>query len=296
MRFTIVGAGAVGSLWAIALYKAGHHVHFTTRQPDTQVTRHFVNMPSLLFSANNVENIQDSDCIIVCVKAFQIRDAIHAIKPYLHPDTPVVLMHNGMGSADVALNALPDNPVLLATTSHGSLKVSTETIRHTGFGETRLGGINANGKQCDFLSDVFQHALPSCYWEEAIETALWKKLAVNCMINPLTATLQVQNGVLTQPEHLTQLTALSEEISEVMMAEGLVMTPKEVLNNALTVATATAENYSSMNRDVFYLRFSEIDAITGYLIHRATIHGIAVPENERLYHAIKKLEQSYDHT
>ncbi|MDD1783465.1 2-dehydropantoate 2-reductase [Enterovibrio sp. ZSDZ35] len=296
MRFTIVGAGAVGSLWAIKLHEAGHHVHFWTRESDTQIVRHAERSAPLVFSANNVDDMAESDCIIVCVKAFQVKDTLSAIKTSVHPDTPVVFMHNGMGSADIALSALPNNPILLATTSHGSLKVTPETIRHTGVGETRLGGINPTGYQCDFLADVFHHALAPCYWEHNIQHALWKKLAINCLINPITALEQIQNGALLEAKFEPVLDKLSEEVSNVMCEEGLPISRQAVLNNALAVASATAENYSSMNRDVFYHRHSEIDAITGYLLHRATLHGIAVPENERLYHAIKKLEQSYDHT
>ncbi|KXF79800.1 2-dehydropantoate 2-reductase [Enterovibrio coralii] len=296
MRFTIVGAGAVGSLWALKLHEAGHSVQFWTRQSTDTLIRHQEGSPQKVFTANSLELVQESDCLLFCVKAFQVKEALSSIAAHVHKDTPVVFLHNGMGTAELALSTLPNNPLLLATTSHGSLKVSEETIKHTGLGETRLGGINSTGNQCDFLAEVFQHALPPCYWERSIERALWKKLAINCMINPLTALLQAQNGVITDPQYRTQLDALSDEISLVMCAEGMATSAKEVFDSAIAVATATAENYSSMNRDVYYRRPSEIEAITGFLIHRASIHGIATPENTRLYHAIKELEQSYDHT
>ncbi|CZF77345.1 2-dehydropantoate 2-reductase [Grimontia celer] len=294
MRFTLVGAGAVGALWGLKLLEAGHQVHFVTRKEESQITLGFEHQKPQTFSANRPSLVEDSDCLVVCVKAFQVIDAISAVKSHLHPDTPVVLMHNGMGTANEVLQALTNNPLVLATTSHGALKLSPSVLRHTGIGETRLGGANATGEQCDFLAEVFNHALPNAYWEQEIQTALWQKLAVNCMINPITALRQCQNGELLSDGLQGQLNTLSEEIARVMQAEGLITAPSEVLKRALQVAKATAKNHSSMNRDVHFKRHSEIEFITGYLISRAESHDIAVPENRALYQAIKNLEQSYD--
>ncbi|MDI5568754.1 hypothetical protein MJI47_30435, partial [Salmonella enterica subsp. enterica serovar Kentucky] len=40
---------------------------------------------------------------------------------------------------------------------------------------------------------------------------------------------------------------------------------------------------SSMLQDVRAMRHTEIDYITGYLLKRARVHGLAVPENSRLF-------------
>lgn len=296
MRFTLVGAGAVGTLWGLSLANAGHQVHWITRQNETAVLRGFEADTAIVFPANQRELLADSDCVLVCVKAFHVQTALETLLPDLHPDTPVILMHNGMGTAEKALKLLPNNPLLLAITSHGSLVVTETEVRHTGLGETHIGGINPSGKQCDFLKDVFEHALPPVSWHPEITSALWRKLAVNCMINPLTALEQCQNGDLLSPVYQTQLQTLSQEIASVMHAEGQEVSAKEVFAFSLAVASATAQNYSSMNRDVHYKRLSEIDYITGYLINRAESHGIATPANRALYQAIKERELSYDIT
>ncbi|MGL5739621.1 MAG: ketopantoate reductase C-terminal domain-containing protein, partial [Plesiomonas shigelloides] len=59
------------------------------------------------------------------------------------------------------------------------------------------------------------------------------------------------------------------------------------------VIQATAENFSSMHQDITLQRASEIDYITGYLIHRAQAHGLAVPHHQALYAAIKQLESAH---
>ncbi|VFS24587.1 2-dehydropantoate 2-reductase [Enterobacter cancerogenus] len=60
------------------------------------------------------------------------------------------------------------------------------------------------------------------------------------------------------------------------------------------VIDSTAENISSMLQDVRALRHTEIDYITGYLLKRARAHGVAVPENARLYDLVKRKESEYE--
>ncbi|MEZ8141602.1 2-dehydropantoate 2-reductase [Enterovibrio norvegicus FF-454] len=296
MHFTIVGTGAIGSLWGLKLRQAGHQVHLLTRHQEVTLERGFEKAQPVYFAANQPDLLKDSDCIVICVKAFHVEAAIHRILPNLHPDMPVVLMHNGMGTTDTALRLVSNNPLLFATTSHGSLMLSSTEVKHTGIGETRVGGINALGKRCGFLTDVLDHALSPCCWDEHIQQALWHKLAINCMINPLSAIDQIPNGDLLLPCYQEQLLLLSKEIAQVMNTEGIATSGDDVLHKTLDVAQATASNYSSMNRDIFHQRRSEIDFITGYLIKRAALHGIATPKNTALYKAIKNLESSYDNT
>ncbi|PLP23197.1 2-dehydropantoate 2-reductase, partial [Klebsiella pneumoniae] len=39
---------------------------------------------------------------------------------------------------------------------------------------------------------------------------------------------------------------------------------------------------------------TEIDYITGFLLNRARAHGVAVPENARLFELIKRKENEYE--
>lgn len=56
----------------------------------------------------------------------------------------------------------------------------------------------------------------------------------------------------------------------------------QVINN-------TAENYSSMNRDIHFQRITENDYICGYLLDKAKHHAIKVPMITQLYQEIDKL-------
>ena len=68
----------------------------------------------------------------------------------------------------------------------------------------------------------------------------------------------------------------------------------EDIDYVMQVIDATAENISSMLQDIRALRHTEIDYINGFLLRRARAHGIAVPENTRLFEMVKRKESEYE--
>ncbi|HDM8233641.1 TPA: 2-dehydropantoate 2-reductase [Vibrio campbellii] len=293
MNILILGPGAVGSLWATKFKLAGHNVSLWGRSSNSEQLLQLDDNPAISFSNQRIPSVQNADLIVVTVKAWQVESAIEPLLPYISEDTIIMLMHNGMGTAPLLEAKLPDNPLIVATTTHGAYKPSKEQVLHTGQGNTQLGGFNAKGAQCDFLADVMNHALPEVNWNPNINAALWTKLAINCAINPLTAIHQCKNGELATLEFATKLANITYELVEVMNKEEIEVDFDSLHATIMQVVNATAANYSSMRQDVFHQRRTEIDFITGYLLQAAEKHHISTPENAKLYQRIKQIEQSW---
>lgn len=163
-------------------------------------------------------------------------------------------------------------------------------------GTTTLGGYNQLGHRCHFLSDVFDHALPSVGWSDAINKPLWEKLAINCVINPLTALNQCLNGDLAQEKYTSTIEQLIDEVCAVAKTKDINLSTEELSGSVNKVISATANNHSSMQQDIAQQRKTEIEYITGYLLAQAKIHKITAPANQALYEKIKTIEQSWsDH-
>lgn len=122
--------------------------------------------------------------------------------------------------------------------------------------------------------------------------AIWKKLAVNCVINPLTVIYNCRNGDLQK--YMPHVVALVKEIAYVMEAEGYSTSSDSLLHYVTNVICMTADNYSSMYQDVLAQRHTEIDYITGYLLKMARKHGISLTENSHVFETIKRKEQTYE--
>lgn len=294
MNITILGAGSIGSLWACHLANAGHNVSIWSNKPEKSETLLILdNQNPKRFITNSVLQLKSADVILVTVKAWQVNGAISALLEHLAPETIIVFMHNGMGTMDDLPVSLYEHPIVLATTTHGAYKPSQNSICHTGFGSTTLGGYNNLGQRCHFLSDVFENALPSVTWSDSINKALWDKLSINCVINPLTAIHQCLNGDLLQEKFSTLVVQLVSEICAVRHAEKFEINSDVLLTSVHQVISATAKNHSSMQQDISHKKITEIDYINGYLCKVAQRHGISVPTNQELYSQIKNIEQSW---
>ncbi|SHO58462.1 2-dehydropantoate 2-reductase [Vibrio quintilis] len=294
MNIVILGPGAIGALWAVKLRQAGHRVSVWARQADREYPVSLDGLLPVNFQNHTDEDIRQADLIFVTVKSWQIVAALDSVSKLLQPETMLLLMHNGMGVTEELGIYLETHPCLIATTSHGALKQESRTfpvqVSHTGKGETWIGAANQAGQHCTFMTDVLNHAFAPVYWHHNMTQAQWQKLAVNCVINPLTAINQCVNGQLASSEFTRQISALITEISRVMNAEGLTTDTGQLKKRIYQVIENTGENYSSMYQDIFRRRTTEIDYITGYLLKVAEKHQIAIPEHEKVYHQIKHIE------
>ncbi|MDF2622707.1 MULTISPECIES: 2-dehydropantoate 2-reductase [Kosakonia] len=293
MRITVLGCGALGQLWLTALCKQGHEVQGWLRIPQPYCSVNLVEEDGTIFNesltANDPDFLARSDLLLVTLKAWQVSDAVKGLVASLSPTTPVLLLHNGMGTVE-ELKSLP-NPLLMGTTTHAARR-DGNVIIHVASGITHIGPARAQDGEFSYLADTLQMALPDVAWHNTIRPALWRKLAVNCVINPLTALRDCKNGDLRDvPEEIEKI---AREVAAVIEREGHHISADELIAYVHQVIESTAENISSMLQDVRAMRHTECDYITGYLLRRARAHGIAVPENARLFDLIKRKESEYE--
>ena len=165
-------------------------------------------------------------------------------------------------------------------------------IIHVANGITHIGPARQQDGDYSYLADILQTVLPDVAWHNNIRAELWRKLAVNCVINPLTAIWNCPNGELRH--HPQEIMQICEEVAAVIEREGHHTSAEDLRDYVMQVIDATAENISSMLQDIRALRHTEIDYINGFLLRRARAHGIAVPENTRLFEMVKRKESEYE--
>ena len=290
----IIGAGAIGCLWAANLKRIGQDVHLVTRQALSTNTLHYQDLQQqqLEFKISHSKTLLNSnDPVLVCVKATQVKQAIQEQLQMIGAQQVIVLMHNGMGCAEQVQKLLPDNPIICATTANASLQHGPLDIQQTGLGSTYLGAFNQSAKQYKYLVKTLNSALTDTHWADDIKQKLWLKLLINSAINPLTALFQIKNGGLQDSFFEKKIISIAKESLQVAKAEQIYFTEEELLEKINQVIVATAENYSSMNRDLFFQRNTENEYINGYLLKKAQQHKIVTPFIESLYRKIKDAER-----
>ncbi|WP_034949155.1 2-dehydropantoate 2-reductase [Erwinia oleae] len=292
MRITVLGCGALGQIWLAALDKQGHSVQGWLRVPQSHcavqvVTPHGITY-SKTFMANDAQFLAGSDLLLVTSKAWQVSEAVKNLP--LPDRCPILLLHNGMGTLD-ELKSLRQ-PVLKGVTTHAAMRDGSRVV-HVASGTTHIGPLSPEGAALSYLAEVLHQALPDVAWHNNVASAAWQKLAVNCVINPLTVQYDCPNGELLN--HPQEIAALCRELAMIMAREGQHTSPEALLSFVMDVIDSTAANISSMLQDIRAGRRTEIDYITGYVIRRARAQGLSLPENTRLFEMVKRKEHYNEH-
>jgi len=280
----VVGRGAVGLLAASRWALSGQQVQLWLRQPETlnfgfSVERR--DFPMQLAAAT----AGPFDKVLVPVKAFDTVAAVQQLVPHLSPQAQVVLCHNGMGTLEQVQTLLkPDQGLWFASTTHGAYKPFSLQIRHSGVGETILGPCNDAARRAPVkVACELDLALGPLQQVPDIMPYLWRKLAVNAVINPLTGLLLVRNGHLLQAQYQRQIDQLLQEFVAVAEARGQPLSLLELQQLVAKVLNSTANNFSSMQQDVANQRRTELKAITGFLLQQARAANIDMPAHQALY-------------
>lgn len=293
-NWNILGAGAIGHFFAEKLLKSGQHAAFVLRPKSESHIRNF-NFENL--ANENTSNTvmaqghltPKCDFLLVTLKAHQVLPALTLLQSQIDKHCCIVLLHNGMGTAEQIERLFPRNAIMVGTTSNAVLKISDQHIRHTGAGVTWLGPFNNQAKRYKDIASQLS-ALEELEWCEDIREKLWLKLIINCAINPLTALHQCKNGELASPALYPQVVKLVQELALVCEKARLPWSYTELQVQVDNVITRTAENYSSMHQDRHFNRPSEIDFITGYILKVANAYSIPLPANQALLEKIKQQE------
>ncbi|KAJ5126740.1 hypothetical protein N7448_007519 [Penicillium atrosanguineum] len=248
-------------------------------------------------STNPIHNL------IVAVKASATVSALEPIKHRLGRHSTICLFQNGMGQIDdLNERIFPDASTrptyMFGIMRHGVyLRSLAEAILAGANGSASLGIVDSNDQesrrsQAEFLMDVLLRA-PSLncerlQWADLFKVQLFK-LAVNCVLNPLTAILDVRNGCIGENSNLWPLhDRLLQEISTVFqnlpelqslpIDRNLFSVPslKSVVSD---MVEKTAQNSSSMREDMRKGRATEIEYINGWILRRGKELGINCDTN-----------------
>lgn len=293
MKIVICGAGAIGQLYGGYFATAGHQVSLLNSK-GPMASQEFV-----LQTADSGERPWASaelpaipDIILVTTKAYQVVTAVQQLSRLglLAHKCSLVLLHNGMGPAEQL--AVPSHvELVLASSRHGALRIDDNRVKHTGIGQTDLGFARSSscteGQQA--LLELFALMPGNSQWHSDIKQPLWHKLLINCVINPVTARDQILNGKLLDSHYQPELQQLCDEAWAVASAAGVAIEAEQLLQQVLQVASATANNRSSMMQDVSLQRRSEIDYINGYLVAQAHRYQLPCSAHSALLDQIRQM-------
>ncbi|MBS7663792.1 putative 2-dehydropantoate 2-reductase [Pseudomonas lalucatii] len=284
----ILGAGSLGCLWAVRLARAGVPLRLILRSPErlaayrragglTLVERGAARLYPL--QAQTAAEPAPIRRLLLACKAYDAADAIAGLAPRLAAGAEVILLQNGLGSQDAVAARLPQARCILASSTEGAFRDGDFRVVFAGHGHTWLGDPQDLAPPT-WLADL-QRAGIVHDWSLDILARLWRKLALNCAINPLTVLYDCRNGGLL--EHPAEVATLCEELAELLQRCGQPSAASALHDEVQRVIQATAANYSSMHQDVAQGRRTEIAYLLGHACAAAARHRLVLPHLTTLH-------------
>ncbi|MET1080050.1 MAG: putative 2-dehydropantoate 2-reductase [Pseudomonas sp.] len=283
----VLGVGSLGSLWATRLARAGQPVRLILRDSARLAAYRAAGGLTLVepggssaypIPAETANATTPIHRLLLACKAYDAEEAVAALAARLAPDAELILLQNGLGSQDAVAARLPRSRCILASSTEGAFREADFRVVFAGHGYTWLGDPR-DPSPPPWLT-VLDEAGIAHEWTTDILTRLWRKLALNCAINPLTVLHDCRNGGLL--EHPAEVATLCAELTELLLISGQPAAAEDLHSEVLRVIQATASNYSSMHQDVARQRRTEIGVLLDQACAVATRHRLGLPHLKAL--------------
>lgn len=313
MRYLVMGAGALGSIFGGFLIKSGHDVtlagldeHLRAMQSDGLTITGLWGEHALknLKTSYGTEGLKGTfDCVLLAVKSYITPQAITQCLPFIHSDTLVVSIQNGLGNWETIATAVGWHRTVGARIIFGADIPQPGTARVTVYADKVLLGSPTGAipyeRILPIVDDLNLAGIPTAFSTE-IASQLWGKVLYNCSLNALGAIFGVPYGFLAEgPETVRLIRAIIQEVFAVAVAKGIKLPYAEpaeyerVLLDKQLPPTVT--HHSSMFQDISLGRRTEIDALNGAIAHYGKELGIATPVNDVITALIKGFERRSAH-
>lgn len=303
MHVLVHGTGAVGGYFGALLARGGCDVTFVARGENlaalrTRGLRVLLGDPGRALELRPVRAVETpavagaADLVLVCVKSYDTRAAVEALRPAVGPETIVLSLQNGIENEALLAEGLGLPPLLVGLTRIGVERVAPGTILYSGRGEILFGEPDGReSPRARRLAAAFAAAgIPHQLRRDVLVTA-WEKLAWNAGFNAVTTlTDATVREVLAAPASCDLVVRAMEEVDAVAVASGVPVRRRRtraVLDDSLA---GLPDFPTSMLQDRRRGRRLEHDAINGAVVRAAARTGVAVPVNAALLALLARLD------
>ena len=304
MRIAVVGAGAMGSVYAALLADAGNDVVVVdlAREHVEAIRRDGLRVEGAsgertvrLDAVTDPGDVAPVDLVVVATKALQASDAAASSLPLLGEDSLVLTIQNGRGSAEAVGDVVGADRLLVGVAGgFGASLLGPGHARHEGMELVRLGEARGGpSPRLEQIADVWRSAGFSVETCDDIDRVIWEKLICNATFSGPCAVLDRRIGdVLSDPDAWAVASACAREGYDVATALGVRLTFDDPVAYVAAFGSRIPEAYPSLAQDLRAGRRSEIDVINGEIPRAGRAVDVAAPVNETVASLVRALERA----
>lgn len=302
MRISIVGAGAMGGLFACRLIDAGADV--TLIDVDANLL-HVLRTSGLklqgkrgerlypLRAARSEDVFGEMDALFVFTKSFHTRQAIASCLHLVGQSTLVVTLQNGLDSVPVLREYIADDQLVMGMTDYPADVVSPGVVRSLGDAQVKLRGVvPAPMPRLQRLVELLQKGGLKSVIDADIEVRIWEKVVFNTALNSVCALAGTAVGqVAASPDDRNLVFALVREAVSVASAVGIALNTQRIHDAIESAFVEHASHKPSMLQDIEHGKRIEVDALSGALLGHAGRHALAVPVMTSVDARLRQIER-----
>jgi 2-dehydropantoate 2-reductase len=306
VKIGIIGTGAMGSVYAALLGRAGNEVWAidTCREHIDAIAADGLRVSgaSGTYTVSNLHvgstpaDAGPCDVWVIATKAADVATAARDLAPLVRPDDVVMPFQNGLGAAARVARHVPDDQIMIGIAEgFGSSIPEPGAVHHNGMRLIRIGemagGMTDRAKRIEQL------------WGDAgfnvrafadIERMIWEKFLCNVALSAPTASFDVTVGeLMANPEAWAVALGCMMEAYRVGAAKGVTFSFDDPVRYVTEFASTIPDASPSMRLDHMARRPAEIDAINGMVVELSRDLGFDAPYNETLCALLRARESRF---
>jgi 2-dehydropantoate 2-reductase len=306
-KIAIIGAGAMGSVYAGLMQDAGHEVHGVCKWADhveavnakgLRVTGasgdRTVRLSSM--SQHVEEDLGHMDLVILATKSFDVEEAAASARPLIGPDTIVQTIQNGLGAPERVAKILdPGRLVVGVVGGFGASVPEPGVAHHNGMEMIRFGAFDSlSGAELERSAEVWTSSGFTVKLFEDVQQMVWEKFIMNVAFSGTTCATGMTIGEVMNNETSWEVARkCSEEAIAVAKARGVRLDVGDPIEHVRKLGSKIPNARPSMLLDATLKRRCEVDAINGAVVEEGRRLGVATPVNETVANLIRARELTY---
>jgi 2-dehydropantoate 2-reductase len=302
MKIAIIGTGGVGGYFGAKLAQHNHEVTFLARGKHLEtIKNNGLTIKSINgdFTVTNIKatdkitNIEAPDLVLIGVKAWQIKEIREELNTILHSESLVVPLQNGVLAVEELSEAIDAKRILGGLCRIFGKIEAPGIIRHMGVTPTIVFGEmdGTISSRAQMLQELFEKAGIKSKLSDDINAELWKKFIAIC-VSGLLAVSKTNYGELREMKETRQMMMdLFNEIYALSQKMGINIASNFVDKTVAFIDSFPADSTSSLTRDVWEGKPSEIEYQNGTVVKLGEKHGVATPVNRFVYNCILPMER-----
>jgi 2-dehydropantoate 2-reductase len=306
MKIAIIGAGAMGSIYASFLARNDNDVlaidlweeHLNAIKNNGLRVSGFSgdNVVNNINVSNNIKDAIGYELFVIATKASGVGSAASELSKIVSKNSLVLTIQNGLGAGERIAKFMPAENILLGVAQgFGAAMVGPGHAHHNNMSMIRIGEMNGGiTPRLEHLVKVWSDAGFNAKAFEDIEQLIWEKFVCNVAYSGPCSIFRKTLGEVMDNKYMFDIAkGCALEARKMGDIKKVNFTFNDTVEYITEFGKKLLNSKPSMLQDVEAKRLSEIDAINGMVVTLGEENSIETPFNSVVSSIVKAQEEEY---